>query len=223
MLNAHGECDVIILGRGGGSIEDLWAFNDEALVRTVAASEIPVISAVGHETDFTLCDFAADKRAPTPSAAAELATPDRAALESFVTDAEMRLYKNITGVINNRKRAVEQRDSALSLRSPEAKLARIRESLERKKERIDALEDRIYEQRQAEYRALLEKLSALDPLGVLKRGYSALKNGDGKIIGKASELDVGQRVTVIMSDGKAEAEIISVDKNDTVGGKNNAC
>lgn len=223
MLNAHGECDVIILGRGGGSIEDLWAFNDEALVRTVAASEIPVISAVGHETDFTLCDFAADKRAPTPSAAAELATPDRAALESFVTDAEMRLYKNITGVINNRKRAVEQRDSALSLRSPEAKLARIRESLERKKERIDALEDRIYEQRQAEYRALLEKLSALDPLGVLKRGYSALKNGEGKIIGKASELDVGQRVTVIMSDGKAEAEIISVDKNDTVGGKNNAC
>ena len=222
MLNAHGECDVIILGRGGGSIEDLWAFNDEALVRTVAASEIPVISAVGHETDFTLCDFAADRRAPTPSAAAEIATPDRSALETFVTEAEQRLYKNITGIINNRKRATEQRESALALRSPEARLNRMRESLERKKERMDALTDRLYGQRQAEYRALVEKLSALDPLGVLKRGYSAIKSEDGKIIGRASELDAGQRVTVIMSDGQARAEIISVDKNDTVGGKNDA-
>ena len=222
MLNAHGECDVIILGRGGGSIEDLWAFNDEALVRTVAASEIPVISAVGHETDFTLCDFAADRRAPTPSAAAEIATPDRSALETFVTEAEQRLYKNITGIINNRKRATEQRESALALRSPEARLNRMRESLERKKERMDALTDRLYGQRQAEYRALVEKLSALDPLGVLKRGYSARKSEDGQIIGRASELDAGQRVTVIMSDGQARAEIISVDKNDTVGGKNDA-
>ncbi len=223
MLNAHGECDVIILGRGGGSIEDLWAFNDEELVRTVAASAIPVISAVGHETDFTLCDFAADRRAPTPSAAAEIATPDRSALESYVTEAEQRLYKNITGIINNRKRTAEQKESALALRSPEAKLNRMRESLERKRERMDALTDRLYGQRQAEYRALVEKLSALDPLGVLKRGYSAVKDEEGKIIGRASELNVGQRITVIMSDGQARAEIISVDKNDTVGGKNDAC
>ena len=223
LLNAHGECDVLIIGRGGGSMEDLWGFNDEALVRAVAASEIPVISAVGHETDFTLCDFAADRRAPTPSAAAEIATPDGGALLSYVSDTEKRLYKNITSIIRESRQLTDGRAKALALRSPEARLTRTREGLLRMEQGLDAAVDKAFTRKDSEYKALAEKLRALDPLGILNRGYSALKDKDGRIIGRAAELEVGQRVTVIMSDGQAEAEIISKELKNTVGGKNDAC
>ena len=222
LLNAHGECDVIIIGRGGGSMEDLWGFNDEALVRAVAASEIPVISAVGHETDFTLCDFAADKRAPTPSAAAEIATPDSATLDEWVTGAAGRLHKNMTAVINNRWQAVDARESALSLRSPEVRLDRMKEGLGRYRDRLDAAIDKKLRHRDGEYKALAQKLSALDPLAVLGRGYTALKGEDGRIIGRVSELCEGQRIRLIMADGHADAEIISKEAKE-VGGKDNAC
>ena len=223
MLNAHGECDVLIIGRGGGSMEDLWGFNDEALVRAVAASEIPVISAVGHETDFTLCDFAADMRAPTPSAAAEIATPDGEAIRSYVRDAQNRLDRSVGIRINDSRLAAERMADALALRSPEARLARIGERLGRLGERLDSSMDRAYTQRDMEYRGLAERLRALDPLRILDRGYSAVRDGDGKIIGRAAELRAGQRVTLVMSDGQAEAEIISKDIKSTVGGTDHAC
>ncbi|MBQ8850608.1 MAG: exodeoxyribonuclease VII large subunit [Clostridia bacterium] len=223
MLNAYGECDVIIIGRGGGSIEDLWAFNDERLVRTVAASAVPVISAVGHETDFTLCDFASDRRAPTPSAAAEIATPDAAALLSYTQSARERLDKDIDTVIKVRGQKLGQTENALSARSPEARLSYMRKELEHKKERMDTSVDRLRDRRTSEYRALVEKLDALNPLRVLQRGYSAVKDGDGRVIGSVGELSEGQRVTVIMSDGRAEAEIISVEENEDSGGRTDAC
>ena len=223
MLNAHGECDVLIIGRGGGSIEDLWGFNDEALVRAVAASDIPVISAVGHETDFTLCDFAADMRAPTPSAAAEIATPDGEAMRSYVREARKRLDRSVDIRINDSRLAAERMADALALRSPEARLARIGERLDRLGERLDSSMDRAFTQREMEFRALTEKLRALDPLRILDRGYSAIKDRDGKIIGRAAELRAGQRVTLVMRDGQAEAEIISKDIKSTVGGTDHAC
>ena len=209
LLNAYGECDVIIIGRGGGSVEDLWGFNDERVVRAVAASGIPVVSAVGHETDFTLCDFAADMRAPTPSAAAELVTPDRETIDAYVTDVENRLYKSVASAVNERRRNIEQRENALSARSPEARLARMREGVLRDAQRLEASVDKTYLRKDAEYRALAEKLRALDPLGVLNRGYSAIVGEDGKIIGRAARLSAGQRVRLVMSDGDAEAQIIS--------------
>ena len=218
MLNAHGESDVIIIGRGGGSAEDLWGFNDEAVVRAVAASDIPVISAVGHETDFTLCDFAADMRAPTPSAAAEIAPPDGEAIDAYVRDIEGRLYKNVNAIVNERRRGVDRRSDALSLRSPDARLERMKEGLARADQRLETLIDRAYTRRDSEYRTLVEKLRALDPLGVLKRGYSALTDENGRIIGRAAELTAGQRVKIIMSDGRAEAQIISTE---TAGGSKN--
>ena len=223
MLNAYGECDVIILGRGGGSIEDLWAFNDERLVRAVAASDTPVISAVGHETDFTLCDFAADRRAPTPSAAAEIATPDVCALLSFVEGAEDRLYKNITAIIDGKRQRTEQLSDILSARSPEAKLSGMRERLDRRREQLNVSVQRLYEKRLSEYSALVEKLEALNPLAVLQRGYTAIKGADGQIIGRATDLSVGQRVIVVMSDGQAEADIVSVKENKISGGQTDAC
>ena len=218
MLNAHGECDVIIIGRGGGSVEDLWGFNDESVVRAVAASGIPVVSAVGHETDFTLCDFAADLRAPTPSAAAEIVTPDGEAIGAFLRDAESRLYKNVTSVIRERRQSVDSKAYALSLRSPEARLTRMRDGLMRAEQSLDSLVDKAYMRKDAEYRTLVEKLRALDPLGVLNRGYSAVMSEDRRIIGRAAELTVGQRVKIIMSDGRADAQIISTE----TGGSKNA-
>lgn len=217
MLNAHGECDVIIIGRGGGSAEDLWGFNDESVVRAVAESDIPVVSAVGHETDFTLCDFAADLRAPTPSAAAELVTPDGEAIETYVRDAESRLYKNMTAIIREGRVGVDRLANALSFRSPEARLSRMGEQLLRAEQGLEALVDKTYFRKDAEYKALTEKLRALDPLGVLKRGYSAVKGEDGRIIGSAAKLLAGQKVKLVMSDGTADAQIISTD----VGGSKN--
>ena len=222
MLNAYGECDVIILGRGGGSVEDLWAFNDERLVRTVAASDTPVISAVGHETDFTLCDFAADRRAPTPSAAAEIATPDVSALLTFTDGASDRLYKNITAIIDGKRQRTEQLSDILSARSPEAKLSGMRERLDRRREQMNVSVQRLYEKRLSEHRALLEKLEALNPLAILKRGYTAIKGEDGQIIGRAADLSEGQRVTVVMSDGQAKADIVSVKENNVSGGHTDA-
>ena len=121
-FNAEKNVDVIIIGRGGGSIEDLWAFNDEGLVRAVAASEIPVISAVGHETDFTLCDFAADRRAPTPSAAAELAVPDRATLCNYLSSREDRITRRINSVINRKTEDILNLEKIITRNSPSYKL-----------------------------------------------------------------------------------------------------
>ena len=209
LLCAHGECDVIIIGRGGGSVEDLWAFNDEALVRAVAASPIPVISAVGHETDFTLCDFAADKRAPTPSAAAEIATPDCATISKHVCDAEIGLHRSITARINDLWQRSDRFTDSLTRLSPEARLARMGESLKHAEQRLGSAIDKTYTRKDAEYRELMMRLRALDPMAVLQRGYSAIKDTDGKIIGCAASLNVGQQVTVVMSDGEADAQIIS--------------
>ena len=222
LLNAYGECDVIILGRGGGSAEDLWAFNDEGLARAVAASETPVISAVGHETDFTLCDFVADRRAPTPSAAAEIATPDVMSLLSYVAEMEKRTYMGVASKISVRKQRLEQLERLTHAHSPEARLTHMRERIGRKRERMDGLVDGLYRERLAVYGGLIQRLDALNPLAVLGRGYSALKDADGRIIGRVSDMSEGQRVSIVMSDGRAEAEIIGVEKfENTDGGQGN--
>lgn len=219
LITAYGECDVIIIGRGGGSVEDLWAFNDEMLARAVAACPVPIISAVGHETDFTLCDFVADRRAPTPSAAAEIATPDILAVRSYVADTEGRILRNTEKRIEAKRQRVEQLSGLLAARSPEARLANIREKIERKKENMDRIIESRYAERLARCGALIEKLNALNPLAVLQRGYSAVMDKDGSVVASTSQLSKGQEVILTMSDGRAEAEIISVEKNKLYGEK----
>ncbi|MBE6667545.1 MAG: exodeoxyribonuclease VII large subunit [Ruminococcaceae bacterium] len=211
-LNAEGLCDVIIIGRGGGSVEDLWAFNDEILARTVAASKIPVISAVGHETDFTLCDFAADKRAPTPSAAAELAVPDRGALSDFVAGGERSLNTAIENILRNKSNVLESRNQALMARSPESRLMRMRDNISNGEKRLHTAIENIYGKNVSLYDGLVKRLDALNPLSVLNRGYSAVKNSDGGIVGRVEDMAIGQTVTLIMADGSAKAEIVSIDK-----------
>lgn len=208
ILNAYGECDVIIIGRGGGSAEDLWAFNDEALVRAVAASKTPVISAVGHETDFTLCDFAADMRAPTPSAAAEIAVPDKEELKSRLGNASDRIYGSVKNALDRRRRLTEMYEKAVAARSPQEKLARIRERIDFLGKSLNVTVDGKIGALRSEYSALVSGLEALSPLAVLGRGYGIVMDGKGRTVADAEKLTEGQRVEILMRDGKATAEII---------------
>ena len=207
LFNATDACDVIILGRGGGSMEDLWAFNDEALVRAVAASRIPVISAVGHETDFTLCDFAADRRAPTPSAAAELAVPDREMLLARMTELRSQLSSTMEKKLATAQATLEARKQMLSLLSPEGRLAQDRKELTYLSERIERAMLALLNEKKARFSAALEQLDALNPLAVLQRGYSAIRNQDGRMLSSVEDLTLGQTVEIIMKDGTALAEI----------------
>jgi len=178
----------------------------------VAASKIPVISAVGHETDFTLCDFAADKRAPTPSAAAELAVPDRGALSDFVAGGERSLNTAIENILRNKSNVLESRNQALMARSPESRLMRMRDNISNGEKRLHTAIENIYGKNVSLYDGLVKRLDALNPLSVLNRGYSAVKNSDGGIVGRVEDMAIGQTVTLIMADGSAKAEIVSIDK-----------
>ncbi|MBR2292982.1 MAG: exodeoxyribonuclease VII large subunit [Clostridia bacterium] len=213
-FNADRSCDVIILGRGGGSAEDLWAFNDEALVRAVAASDIPVISAVGHETDVTLCDFAADKRAPTPSAAAELAVPDRGELLRRTAAVGEAMTERLWRLIQNRRNEVLTKSKTLSLLSPEGKLGRMRQAVDHDSQTLDRLVRRILERDGARLRSSAERLEVLSPLAVLSRGYGAVQTAEGRIVGSVKELCVGEKVHLILKDGCAEAQIQSIENKE---------
>ena len=211
-LNAWGACDVIILGRGGGSLEDLWAFNDEALVRAVAASRIPVISAVGHETDFTLCDFVADRRAPTPSAAAELAVPDRHALLEMLSQMGNALESNALARVQREKQKLLQKSQTLHVLSPDGRLQRMHQQLLTCGERMERSMDRRLENERLRLQGALERLNALNPLAVLQRGYGAVRNEEGRVVSSVKDLTEGQEVRILLRDGHANARILSTKK-----------
>ncbi len=208
-FNKANAADVIIIGRGGGSIEDLWAFNDEKLARTIAKSDIPIISAVGHETDFTICDFVADLRAPTPSAAAELATPNMTELLSYFKSIKDSLPAIIQRRIDFEKQELDNLVSSKVLLSPD-------EFINIRKNELDVLSadmikvfKAILSENQREFAALSAKLDALSPLSVLSRGYSIVQNKN-KVIKSAEELNIGQNIMVKLSDGKAECEVKAI-------------
>ena len=199
--------DVLIVGRGGGSIEDLWAFNEEIVARAVFASEIPIISAVGHETDYTICDFVADLRAPTPSAAAECAVPDIFELKSNLISARQRLFllaKNSVSFERNRLLAIEK---ALSLLDPVANINEQRKELVYLTEKLSSLINSALDNDKSKISALAGKLDALSPLSVISRGY-ALIEMDGKPITKAKSLRKDDVVSIKLSDGQVKANII---------------
>ncbi len=212
-FNAMQCCDVIILGRGGGSAEDLWAFNDETLARTVAASRIPVISAVGHETDFTLCDFVADRRAPTPSAAAEIAVPDRRELLERLFERKDALTRRAEKALTTRKNDLLLAERALELRSPYAKLAHSRQRIEHRRETMERLIKGRLDKENAHLSAAAERLQALSPLAVLGRGYSMVRDEAGAPVSSAERLTVGQHVGLLFADGQAIAEIREIESN----------
>jgi exodeoxyribonuclease VII large subunit len=199
--------DVILIARGGGSIEDLWAFNDELVVRAVAASKTPVISGVGHETDFTLCDFAADLRAPTPTAAAELATQITLLdLAAYVRDAESRLTSLTLNLLSAQRGDLSTLAASLRYSSPERRLRSERQRADDFARRaLSALHHRTRLQ-SARVDGMARRLEALSPLAVLARGYAVVtRKNDGSVISHVAEADAEMRVRV--SDGEFEVNL----------------
>ena len=199
--------DLIIIGRGGGSAEDLWGFNDERLARTVAASEIPVVSAVGHEVDFTICDFVADLRAATPSAAAELSLPDKEDLTRQVSALTTRLTGAQSTRLRRLRTRLDQLSSAKVLTSPEGAYRLRREGVEGLSKRLDLSVSRHLATKRQSMERVVAGLSALNPLAVLGRGYALVQNGEGRVVPSAKELAVGDRVTLRFADGTAKVAV----------------
>ncbi len=202
--------DVIIVARGGGSIEDLWAFNDEAVARAIAASPIPIISGVGHETDFTLADFAADVRAPTPSAAAEIATPDQSELVSDLRDLSNRLITAIESQIQDRRWALSAHIASLRGLSPRAALANSRQRLDDLNLRaIHALQHRLELDRQR-INITAQHLNSLSPLAILDRGYAIVTRADStEVIRDADTVNANEKLDVRVGRGKFKVVVDS--------------
>lgn len=207
LFNSERAADVIIIGRGGGSIEDLWEFNDEGLARAVYNSEIPVISAVGHETDFTICDFVADMRAPTPSAAAELAVPDANELQYALSTLKNRMFLNVSSGIADRRSRLEYLTSKGALKSPD-------EMLSNRSQRLDTAFSKMlssYENRiggkKVEFISAATALSKLDPMSVLMRGFAFVSDKNGKNVYSSQALAKGDKINVRFHDGSAVCEV----------------
>jgi exodeoxyribonuclease VII large subunit len=199
--------DLIIIGRGGGSAEDLWGFNDERLARAVAASEIPVVSAVGHEVDFTICDFVADLRAATPSAAAELSLPDKGDLTRQVQSLTTRLNASQTTRLRRYRTQLDRLSETRVLTSPEGVYRLRRETVTALEKRLNlSVSRRLTFKRQSMERAVAS-LAALNPLSVLSRGYALVQTEAGKVIPAAAELKVGDRVSLRFADGIAKVAV----------------
>ena len=200
-FNGQNNVDVIIIGRGGGSIEDLWAFNSEELARTIAASHIPTISAVGHETDFTICDFVADRRAPTPSAAAEIAVPETYELMHKIDNIIGRMSLLLT-------KRIDQGKQVLAFYKTQGVFAHPERLFEDRKMQLllsgQKLESLISSKLTTDRHKLSEnaaKLEALSPLGILSRGYSVATGSCGKVIASTKDVEKGELISVRVSDG----------------------
>lgn len=206
-MNKRNTADVIIIGRGGGSIEDLWAFNDEGLARAIAASNIPIISAVGHETDFTICDFVSDRRAPTPSAAAEIAVPDRAELKRTVRALSDRMSSLMSGKLESRRARLDTLAGSRIMRNPMNMLDDKRMTVLSLSTRMESGIKLSERSSRTSLAALAGKLDALSPLSVISRGYSAVYSESGEIIKRADQLSEGDRIRLRMSDGGVSATV----------------
>ena len=206
-FNEKKNVDVIIIGRGGGSIEDLWAFNEEETARAAFNSEIPVISAVGHETDFTICDFTSDLRAPTPSAAAELAVPDIVELKNMLYTSTARMSALLKQKLDTGKKQFELLSARTSIANFDRFLLDLEQNIDRAEEELIKAFKNKTDIENKKFEALLGKLSALSPLAVFERGFcSAQKNG--KTISSTRDVTVGDNITLRLTDGELECSVL---------------
>ncbi len=212
-FNNTNSVDVIIIGRGGGSIEDLWAFNDERVAFAVAESRIPVISAVGHETDFTICDFVADRRAPTPSAAAEIAVPDTNELKNKFNNVIRYEAASIERMMNRYRERLTALSSSRTLQNPQTLIEDRRMAVLLATERMSSAESAMINSAKIRLSGVAGKLEALNPLAVISRGYSAVYTEDNKLIKSVDQLKEGMHVTFKTSGGSAEATVDTVNRD----------
>ena len=199
--------DVVIIGRGGGSAEDLWEFNDEQLARAIYRCSVPVISAVGHETDFTICDFVADLRAPTPSAAAEIAVPDSEELLNVFGNYESMLKKLLIGDLELIKNRFERLSGSYVFSDPMRLFESKNLICDNLAVRLDNALTSGLESKKAIFRECVSKLETLNPLSVLKRGYAVVYDGGGSVISGVGSAAPGDAITVRVSNGSIEAEV----------------
>ena len=227
LANKQRLVDVLIVGRGGGSIEDLWAFNEEVVARAIHASNLPIISSVGHETDFTISDFVADLRAPTPSGAAELAVPSQSDLLSYINnlkanstsymrsiykEKEQHLARQLSSyVFTNPRRLIEHKSQRfdylldkLHLLSPKKRLDQSKIDLEKTKKALQEYYVNLLKSKEYRYQVLLKELAGASPLNIMQKGYSMVKKEE-KIIKSIQDVDVGDTLSVVMKDGHVEA------------------
>lgn len=209
MMNEYTAVDTIIIARGGGSAEDLWPFNDEKLAYAIYNSEIPIISGVGHETDFTICDFVADLQAPTPSAAAELAVPDMREQKHYISALRASLDNAVEVNIRELEYNLETLTKSSVLQNPEKIIENCELYLDTLNSRINESFKGIVTDCSSNFAMMFSKLESLSPLKVLARGYSIVKN-DEKIITDNNDLSVGDKISLQFANGTAKAEIIEV-------------
>lgn len=217
--NRYKVADVIITGRGGGSIEDLWAFNDERVARAIYESELPVISAVGHEPDVTIADYVADLRAATPSNAAELAAPDMSELREAIMSARARLDQAVERSIRERRKRLEELGSRRVMRSPTGFIDQRRLELDSIRLRLDSAATRKLGRERQQFAALAAKLDALSPLKVLGRGYSIALDSEGRAVKEAGQLRPGDRLSLRLAKGEADCLVESVNGGKSSGRK----
>lgn len=209
-LNARDDVDVILLVRGGGSLEDLWCFNDEALARAVADSRVPVIAGVGHETDFTLADFAADLRAPTPSAAAELATAVTVEhLQARVQASEQRLMAAVNLALAEQRRDFEQTAAALRRLSPRAYINNARQTLDGLASRAGRAAAHQLTLRRSTLTGIRRALLAVSPAQTLARGYAIVRGPDGRVLHDAAHVQTGDPLDIRLARGRLSATVDS--------------
>lgn len=212
--------DLIITGRGGGSIEDLWAFNDERVARAIYESEIPVISAVGHEPDVTIADFVADVRAATPSNAAELAVPDQQEIFRRLDALQTRMVQSEKKRVKLFAERYEKLARSRVLRDPMAFIDDKRLLLDYTQKNLASLAQNQMAQREQRFAALAAKLDALSPLKVLGRGYAVAKSADGRILRAAEDADVGEKIEVLLGQGSLSCTVNEQNTGGTTDGKN---
>ena len=211
--NYYKLADLLIVGRGGGSIEDLWAFNDERVAWAIYQSQIPVISAVGHEPDVTISDFVADLRAATPSNAAELAVPDQDALRQTLDSMNAAMAVSLNRQLKAARKHLTMLSQSPALKSPTGYLEQRQKNLELLTNRLISAQGNQINRKHQQYIALTAKLDAMSPLKVLTRGYAMAQTQDGQVLKSVQQVERGERITVSLNDGKLSATVMDIKEN----------
>lgn len=209
LADEQGLCDVLICGRGGGSIEDLWAFNEKIVAYAIYECKTPIISAVGHEIDFTIADFVADCRAATPTAAAELATPNRDVLKQTILQMRERMLKSIQYKIENYKLILANLERRIENNNPTALLKHKREMVESFQNRLNLMIQQILSAKKHQFALQIEKLKALNPLTIMDKGYSIAKR-ENEIIKSIQQVKVNETITITVHDGVIKTKVLEV-------------